>query len=73
MSMRNVLRVGNWGMAVFLALVVLSIVASYPMSVYLTLNQQVAAHILTILFAGVFKVCYVLRCLAQYDLGMEVR
>ncbi|NOH79597.1 hypothetical protein F0231_07550 [Vibrio sp. RE86] len=52
---------------------VVSVLVSYPFADQFTLNQQVAAHISTILIAAFLKVSYVLRCLAQYNLGLEVR
>ncbi|OIN25574.1 hypothetical protein [Vibrio barjaei] len=56
----------------FVAMIV-SILVSYPYAHLFTLPQQIAAHISTIIIAGLLKVSYVTRCLAQYNLGLEVR
>jgi len=55
-----------------LALIV-SVLISYPYADSFSLQQQIAAHISTIVIAAFLKVSYVLRCLAQYNLGLEVR
>ncbi|MDC5851605.1 hypothetical protein OPW32_20660 [Vibrio europaeus] len=56
----------------FIALIV-SVLISYPYAYKFTLGEQIAAHISTIVIAALLKVSYVTRCLAQYNLGMEVR
>ncbi|MBE0370892.1 hypothetical protein J8L98_18580 [Pseudoalteromonas sp. MMG013] len=50
-----------------------SIVVSYPLAEHFTLTTQIASHISNIVLAGLFKISYVLRCVCQYQLGMEVR
>lgn len=52
---------------------VISIFMSYPLAEYLPLPAQVASHISNIVLAGLFKVSYVMRCVCQYQLGMEVQ
>lgn len=51
----------------------LSIIVAYPMADHFSLPIQIVAHISTILVAALLKISYVGRCLAQYNLGLEVR
>ncbi|ERB62575.1 hypothetical protein ACK1CN_05265 [Vibrio coralliilyticus] len=72
-TFKTLLTVSNIGLVVtFLALVV-SVLISYPYASAFSLNAQIAAHISTIVIAAFLKVSYVTRCLAQYNLGLEVK
>ncbi|MCG9597662.1 hypothetical protein L1D15_13130 [Vibrio sp. Isolate25] len=72
-AFKTLLTVSNIGLVVtFLALVV-SVLISYPYANSFSLNTQIAAHISTIVIAAFLKVSYVTRCLAQYNLGLEVK
>lgn len=51
----------------------ITILISYPYASYFSLPIQILAHISTILLAAIFKVSYVMRCVAQHALGQEVR
>ncbi|MCF2857029.1 hypothetical protein L1286_06090 [Pseudoalteromonas sp. SMS1] len=50
-----------------------AIIASYPLANLLSLPVQIGAHISSLVFATLLKISYVIRCLCQYNLGMEVR
>ncbi|MCF6436674.1 hypothetical protein [Pseudoalteromonas sp. MMG022] len=50
-----------------------SVLASYPLASYFALPTQVALHISSIVIAALFKLSYVVRCVCQYQLGMEVK
>lgn len=69
----QLLTFANSALVITLIAFIVSVLISYPFADQFTLNQQVAAHISTILIAAFLKVSYVLRCLAQYNLGLEVR
>ncbi|CAM3697865.1 hypothetical protein [Vibrio aquimaris] len=72
-TFKTLLAVSNIGLVItFLALVV-SVIIAYPYADAFSLEAQVAAHISTIIIAAFLKVSYVTRCLAQYNLGLEVR
>ncbi|AIU66571.1 hypothetical protein ABF162_05815 [Vibrio coralliilyticus] len=72
-TFKTLLTVSNIGLVItFLALVV-SVLISYPYANAFSLNAQIAAHISTIVIAAFLKVSYVTRCLAQYNLGLEVK
>ncbi len=53
-------------------MMVVSITMSFVFPHYFTISVQVVAHIVTIVFAGVLKVAYVLRCIGRKGLGQEV-
>lgn len=67
------LNVSNIALVVTTLAMLLSVLVSYPYADYFSLPAQIAAHISTIVIAAFLKVSYVTRCLAQYNLGLEVR
>ncbi|WP_061038485.1 hypothetical protein [Vibrio coralliirubri] len=69
----TLLSVSNFSLAITTLLMLLSIIVAYPMADHFSLPIQIVAHISTILVAALLKISYVGRCLAQYNLGLEVR
>ncbi|RTZ14410.1 hypothetical protein EJ063_15965 [Vibrio aquaticus] len=67
------LNVSNCVLVLTSVVMIVSILMSYPYAEHFSLPVQVAAHISTIVIAAFLKVSYVTRCLAQYNLGIEVR
>lgn len=49
------------------------VIASYPLATHFSLPSQIAFHIGSIITAGLFKLSYVIRCVCQYQLGIEVK
>ncbi|WP_102313545.1 hypothetical protein BCV29_18640 [Vibrio cyclitrophicus] len=70
---QTLLSVSNFSLAITALLMLLSIIIAYPLSDHFSLSIQIVAHISTILVAALLKISYVGRCLAQYNLGLEVR
>ncbi|MEG3696186.1 hypothetical protein V5098_24035 [Vibrio coralliirubri] len=70
---QTLLSVSNFSLATTALLMLLSIIVAYPMADHFSLPIQIVAHISTILIAALLKISYVGRCLAQYNLGLEVR
>ncbi len=70
---QTLLSVSNCSLAITTLLMLLSIIIAYPMADHFSLPVQIVAHISTIIVAAFIKISYVGRCLAQYNLGMEVR
>ncbi|CAK1710834.1 hypothetical protein FB440_104217 [Vibrio crassostreae] len=70
---QTLLSVSNFSLAITTLLMLLSIIVAYPMANHFSLPIQIVAHISTILVAALLKISYVGRCLAQYNLGLEVR
>ncbi|OBT23362.1 hypothetical protein A9263_09830 [Vibrio cyclitrophicus] len=70
---QTLLSVSNFSLAITALLMLLSIVIAYPLADHFSLSIQIVAHISTILVAALLKISYVGRCLAQYNLGLEVR
>lgn len=70
---QTLLSVSNFSLAITTLLMLLSIIIAYPMADHFSLPVQIVAHISTIIVAAFVKISYVCRCLAQYNLGMEVR
>ncbi|MEZ8034604.1 hypothetical protein [Vibrio crassostreae] len=70
---QTLLSVSNFSLAITALLMLLSIIVAYPMADHFSLPTQIMAHISTILVAALLKISYVGRCLAQYNLGLEVR
>ncbi|KZX65542.1 hypothetical protein A3712_18800 [Vibrio sp. HI00D65] len=70
---QTLLSVSNFSLAITTLLMLISIIIAYPMADHFSLPVQIVAHISTIIVAAFIKISYVGRCLAQYNLGMEVR
>ena len=70
---QTLLSVSNFSLAITALLMLLSIIVAYPMADHFSLPIQIMAHISTILVAALLKISYIGRCLAQYNLGLEVR
>lgn len=68
----TLLSATNHILAVSLAVLLLSITVSYPMSDWFSLNQQIISHVLIIISASALKLAYVGRCVAQYELKKQV-
>lgn len=69
----SLLKFANLALLATVIAMVVSVLISYPYADHFSLAQQVAAHISTIVISALLKVSYVVRCLAQYNLGLEVR
>lgn len=63
----------NVALIVLSGVFTLTLLLSYPLAHNFSLETQIAAHITTILVAALIKVSYVVRCVCQYQLGLEVR
>ena len=63
---------GNRLMLLSLSIIISSILISYPLAQSFSIPVQITAHISTIVFAGILKVGYVLRCVGLNELGQEV-
>ncbi len=70
---QTLLSVSNFSLAITALVMLLNIIVAYPMADHFSLPIQIVAHISTILVAALLKISYVGRCLAQYNLGLEVR
>ncbi|MDK1285919.1 hypothetical protein [Pseudoalteromonas umbrosa] len=69
----RLLSASNWLLVASIVGFGLAIIASYPLSHLLSIPVQISAHIGSLLFATLLKISYVVRCLCQYSLGLEVR
>ena len=63
---------GNWAMVFSLLVTVSCLFITFQFDHLFSIPAQVSAHIATIVFAGVFKVGYVLRCVGVHGLGFKV-
>ena len=60
-------KFANIILSVSLALLIICIAVSYPLSHLFSMPLQVASHLMIIVSASVLKVAYVVRCIAQYE------
>lgn len=65
------LVIGNWSMLISLTLTLMCVAMTFFLEAHFTLSQQIAGHIGTLVFAGAFKVAYVIRCIGAHGLGRE--
>lgn len=69
----SLLTFANLCLFVFTLLFCITVMLSYPLANFLSMQSQIAAHIATIIVAALIKISYVVRCVCQYQLGLEVR
>ncbi|PAJ73732.1 hypothetical protein CJF42_14290 [Pseudoalteromonas sp. NBT06-2] len=63
---------GNWLMLISLCITLLCLTMTFGFDHLVNMYIQVAGHIFTIVFAGIFKVGYVIRCIGVHGLGYKV-
>ena len=63
---------GNYVMLFSLLLVLTCLTISFGFESSFNMALIIASHILTIVFAGLFKIGYVVRCIGVYGLGYKV-
>ncbi len=73
MTAQTLLRYANTAMVTFLALFCLVAYVAWGMESQLPLMLIAVLHFLQILLAGLFKVSYVVRLIAQNQLGLALR
>lgn len=70
-NFQQCLKVGNSLIISAILLATVSVLISFVFDEYFSLAFQISAHIGTILFAGVAKIGYVVRCIGAHGLGHE--
>jgi len=63
---------GNWSMIIALIITLSCLFISFGIENQFSIAGQIAAHISTIVFAGIFKLGYVIRCVGVHGLGHNV-
>ncbi|MCP4991280.1 MAG: hypothetical protein GY928_36085 [Colwellia sp.] len=71
LGLQKCLVIGNYLMLSSFLVVVSSILITFGYDENFTIYSQVAAHIATIVFSGLLKIGYVLRCIALHGLGIR--
>ncbi len=69
LGFQKCLVIGNYLMLLSLSIVITSVFITFGYDEYFTISAQVSAHIATIVFAGLLKIGYVLRCVALHGFG----
>lgn len=72
LSFQKCIIAANWSMVLSIGLVICSLLMSFHFDSYLPITMQITAHIGTIVFAAIFKLAYVVRCVGVYGLGYRV-
>lgn len=63
---------GNWAMIVSFLVASVCLLVTFQFEQHFSIVTQIAAHISTIIFAALFKVGYVVRCVGVHGLGFKV-
>jgi len=71
LNFQKCLLIGNYLMLVSFIIVLSSILVTFTYDAHFNISTQVAAHIATIIFAGLLKIGYVLRCVALHGFGKK--
>mgnify|MGYP000583493886 CR=1 FL=1 len=64
-------HLGNVLMLISFIVCAISILATFKYDNLVSIQLQIVAHICTIIFAGLFKLGYVIRCVGQHGLGKQ--
>lgn len=72
MNYQKCIVAGNYLMLSSLFLVLFCLFLSFGYENQINMAFIIAAHVLTIIFAGIFKIGYVVRCVGVYGLGFKV-
>lgn len=72
LNFQKCLVAGNWLMVTSLLIVASCIALTFGFEDNFGIPAQVSAHIATIVFAGLLKIGYVLRCIALHAFGVKV-
>lgn len=62
---------GNWTMIVSLFITCTCLLMTFGFDESFSITTQIAAHISTIIFAALFKIGYVIRCVGVHGLGFK--
>lgn len=71
LAFQKCLVIGNYLMLLSFCIVVTSIFITFALDEHFTVSAHVSAHIATIIFAGLLKIGYVLRCIALHGFGQR--
>lgn len=69
----KLLNYANAALVLFVITFVFTLTLSYPLADALSIPMQIAAHIGTVVVAALIKISYVVRCVCQHQLGLEVK
>lgn len=69
LGFQKCLVIGNYLMLMSFLIVTTSLFITFAYDENFTISAQVLAHIATIIFAGLLKIGYVLRCVALHGFG----
>lgn len=69
LGFQKCLIIGNYMMLLSLLIVLSSVCITFAFDQHFAISLQVLAHIATIIFAGLLKLGYVLRCVALHGFG----
>ncbi len=69
LNFQKCLILGNYLMLISFLVVSSSIVITFALDELFAIAVQISAHIATIIFAGLLKIGYVLRCVALHGFG----
>jgi len=67
------LKLANSSLAFCSIAFLVTVFICYPYAHLFSIGQQIVGHISMIFLSGFIKVSYVLRCVAQQGLGLQVR
>jgi hypothetical protein len=71
LNFQKSLITGNWLMLLSLIIVACCISITFAFESHFAMQAQISAHIATIIFAAMFKIGYVLRCIGLHGFGKK--
>jgi len=71
LGFQKCLVIGNYLMLMSFIIVVSCVFVTFAYDQHFAISVQISAHIATIIFAGLLKIGYVLRCVALHAFGQR--
>lgn len=71
LNYQKCLIIGNYLMILSFLVILSCISITFVFDQHFTISTQIPAHIATIVFAGLLKIGYVLRCIALHGFGIR--
>ncbi|MDO6425868.1 hypothetical protein Q4489_02540 [Thalassotalea sp. 1_MG-2023] len=63
---------GNWTMIISFFITVMCLMINFQFDFQFSIPVQIGAHVATIIFASLFKIGYVIRCIGVHGLGFKI-
>lgn len=72
LNFQKCIIIGNWAMIVSFLITTTCLMVNFQFDYQFSMAVQISAHVATIIFASLFKIGYVIRCIGVHGLGFKI-